>query len=51
LKLTENGFILALDRDWLDSHPLTEAVLEAEVDEWRGLGMELLLVGQLPAGQ
>ena len=27
---------------------VTEAVLEAEVEEWRGLGMDLLLVDRLP---
>ena len=48
LRQTENGFTLALDRSWLDGHPLTEAVLEAEVEEWRGLGMDLLLVDRLP---
>jgi exopolyphosphatase/guanosine-5'-triphosphate,3'-diphosphate pyrophosphatase len=48
LRQTEDGFTLALDRNWLDGHPLTEAVLEAEIDEWRGLGMDLLLVDRLP---
>ena len=48
LRQTEDGFTLALDRNWLEGHPLTEAVLEAEIDEWRGLGMDLLLVDRLP---
>jgi exopolyphosphatase/guanosine-5'-triphosphate,3'-diphosphate pyrophosphatase len=37
------GFRLALDQDWLTRNPLTEAALEAEVKEWKGVGVKLVL--------
>ena len=40
-RLTESGFQLAIARSWLDEHPLTEAALEREADEWRSVGMKL----------
>lgn len=40
-RATDSGFALAVERGWLDEHPLTEAALEAEADEWRSLGMRL----------
>jgi exopolyphosphatase/guanosine-5'-triphosphate,3'-diphosphate pyrophosphatase len=38
-KATKGGFQVALPRAWLEEHPLTEAALEAESDEWRSLGV------------
>jgi len=38
---TDSGFALGVERGWLDQHPLTEAALEAESDEWRALGMRI----------
>jgi len=32
---------LSLPQGWLDEHPLTAAALEAEMDEWRGVGLRL----------
>jgi exopolyphosphatase / guanosine-5'-triphosphate,3'-diphosphate pyrophosphatase len=40
-RATDSGFQLGVERGWLDEHPLTEAALEAEADEWRSLGMRL----------
>lgn len=40
-RATESGFQLLVAQAWLDEHPLTEAALEAEADEWRSLGMRL----------
>ena len=40
-RATESGFQLSIERAWLDQHPLTEAALENESDEWRSLGMKL----------
>ena len=37
----DSGFQLGVERAWLDQHPLTEAAIEAEADEWRALGMRL----------
>ncbi|MBI2318136.1 MAG: exopolyphosphatase [Betaproteobacteria bacterium] len=42
-RATESGFQLSIARSWLDEHPLTEAALESEADEWRSLGMKLEL--------
>lgn len=42
-KGTDRGYQVALPRAWLDAHPLTEAALEAEADEWRSLGVVLEL--------
>jgi exopolyphosphatase/guanosine-5'-triphosphate,3'-diphosphate pyrophosphatase len=35
----DTGFTVSLPRAWLDAHPLTEAALDAEADEWRTLGI------------
>lgn len=40
-RATDSGFAVGVDGRWLDEHPLTEAALEAEADEWRALGMRL----------
>jgi exopolyphosphatase/guanosine-5'-triphosphate,3'-diphosphate pyrophosphatase len=40
-RATDSGFQLAIERAWLEQHPLTEAALENESDEWRSLGMKL----------
>lgn len=40
-RMTDSGFQFAADRNWLEEHPLTEAALEAEADEWRAIGMRL----------
>jgi exopolyphosphatase/guanosine-5'-triphosphate,3'-diphosphate pyrophosphatase len=40
-RATESGFQFDIERGWLDEHPLTEAALDAEADEWRSLGMRL----------
>jgi exopolyphosphatase/guanosine-5'-triphosphate,3'-diphosphate pyrophosphatase len=40
------GFRLALDKGWLTRNPLTEAALEAEVKEWKGVGVKLVLSGR-----
>jgi exopolyphosphatase/guanosine-5'-triphosphate,3'-diphosphate pyrophosphatase len=43
LRAVDAGFQVSLPRAWLDEHPLTEAALEAESEEWRQLGMRLEL--------
>ena len=40
-KATGAGYQLSLPQGWLDEHPLTAAALEAEMDEWRGVGLRL----------
>ncbi len=35
----ETGFTVSLPRAWLDAHPLTEAALDSEAEEWRALGI------------
>ncbi|OGA13283.1 MAG: exopolyphosphatase [Betaproteobacteria bacterium RIFCSPLOWO2_02_FULL_65_20] len=40
-RATDSGFALGVERRWLDEHPLTEAALEAEADEWHSQGMRL----------
>ena len=40
---TETGFRLALPADWLEAHPMTQAALEEEAQEWAVLGMKLEL--------
>jgi len=40
-KSSKNGFQLALPRAWLEDHPMTEAALENETEEWRALGIKL----------
>jgi hypothetical protein len=40
-KASKAGFQLALPRAWLDEHPMTEAALESEMDEWRSVGFKL----------
>ena len=49
---TETGFELALPEAWLEGHPLTEAALEAEADEWGavGLALEVLRLPDQQAG-
>ena len=38
-KANGTGYVLSVPRAWLDEHPLTEAALESEAVEWRGLGI------------
>lgn len=40
-RTTDNGYQVALAPAWLGEHPLTEAALDAEADEWRSLGLKL----------
>ena len=40
-RATDSGFLIGIERGWLDEHPLTEAALEAEAEEWRSFGMRL----------
>jgi exopolyphosphatase/guanosine-5'-triphosphate,3'-diphosphate pyrophosphatase len=40
-KASKGGFQLALPRTWLDEHPMTEAALENETEEWRSVGVRL----------
>jgi hypothetical protein len=40
-KESKGGFQLALPRAWLDEHPMTEAALENETEEWRSVGVRL----------
>jgi len=42
-RATGAGYQLALPQGWLDEHPLTAAALDAEMDEWRGLGLRFEL--------
>jgi exopolyphosphatase/guanosine-5'-triphosphate,3'-diphosphate pyrophosphatase len=37
------GFELALPAGWLERHPLTEAALEKDAEEWRAAGMTLVV--------
>jgi exopolyphosphatase/guanosine-5'-triphosphate,3'-diphosphate pyrophosphatase len=37
------GFELAIEQEWLNSHPLTETALEEEAVQWRSLGVGLRL--------
>ncbi len=40
-KASKGGFQVALPRAWLEEHPMTEAALEQETDEWRAVGVKL----------
>ena len=40
-KSSKNGFQLTLPRAWLEEHPMTEAALEQETEEWRALDVKL----------
>jgi exopolyphosphatase/guanosine-5'-triphosphate,3'-diphosphate pyrophosphatase len=40
-RATGAGYQIALPQGWLEEHPLTAAALEAEMDEWRGVGLRL----------
>jgi exopolyphosphatase/guanosine-5'-triphosphate,3'-diphosphate pyrophosphatase len=40
---TELGFVLAMPAGWLEEHPMTQAALDEEAEEWSGLGMKLEL--------
>ena len=42
-RASDSGFQLGIESGWIDAHPLTEAALEAEVDEWRSFGVRLEL--------
>lgn len=42
-KASRSGFQVSLPRGWLEEHPLTEAALEAETDEWRAVGVRVEL--------
>jgi exopolyphosphatase/guanosine-5'-triphosphate,3'-diphosphate pyrophosphatase len=37
-KTAKAGFQLALPRAWLEEHPMTEAALESETEQWRTVG-------------
>lgn len=39
--VTEPGFRLGLPTGWLDEHPMTQAALDEEIDEWSQLGVKL----------
>ena len=41
---TDSGFEVALSEAWLEAHPLTEAALEAESEDWRTVGLDLDVV-------
>jgi len=43
LQAQRGGAELALDRDWLDRHPLTEHLLEEEAGQWDKVGLKLAL--------
>jgi len=43
LQAQRGGAELALDRDWLDRHPLTEHLLEEEAGQWDKVGLKLVL--------
>jgi exopolyphosphatase/guanosine-5'-triphosphate,3'-diphosphate pyrophosphatase len=38
-KASDTGYTLSIPRSWLDEHPLSEAALDAEAEEWRALGI------------
>ncbi len=38
-KANGTGYVLSVPRVWLDEHPLTEAALDSEAEEWRSLGI------------
>ena len=40
---TELGFVLVMPAGWLEEHPMTQAALDEEAEEWSGLGMKLEL--------
>ena len=40
-KASKGGFQVTLPRAWLEEHPLTEAALETETEEWRAVGVKL----------
>ncbi len=40
-RATGAGYQLSLPQGWLDEHPLSAAAFEAEMDEWRGVGLRL----------
>lgn len=44
-KTTDAGYQVALPRDWLEAHPLTEAALQEEAGEWRNQGIRMEVRG------
>ncbi len=44
-RTTEAGYQLALPRNWLEEHPLTEAALQEEAGEWRTQGIRMEVRG------
>ena len=40
-RMTDDGYQVSLPQAWLGEHPLTEAALDSEADEWRSLGLKL----------
>jgi exopolyphosphatase/guanosine-5'-triphosphate,3'-diphosphate pyrophosphatase len=42
-ELTDSGFVLAVDGEWLQTVPLTAAALDEEVRQWNSVGLELKL--------
>ena len=40
-RVIDTGFEVALPGTWLEQHPLTDAALETEADEWRAVGLKL----------
>jgi exopolyphosphatase / guanosine-5'-triphosphate,3'-diphosphate pyrophosphatase len=43
-RITDEGFLLEVPAGWLEQHPLTEAALEADAEEWRSVGFRLEVV-------
>jgi hypothetical protein len=43
LNFASGGFSIALRRDWLDSNPLTKALLEDESRAWKTVGIALTI--------
>ena len=44
-RANETGFTLSLPRAWLEEHPLSEAALDDEAEEWRALGIRFDIRG------
>ncbi len=43
LRADGKAFVLQLDTDWLDAHPLTASALKQETAEWKGIGFQLAI--------
>jgi exopolyphosphatase/guanosine-5'-triphosphate,3'-diphosphate pyrophosphatase len=43
VKLGNSGFVLHVERDWLEKNPLTRTLLDNEIREWASIGQNFLI--------